>query len=267
MTFVHCLFLVLVLISSCVRAQQPPTPQAKEGALSDAEKAGLTPEMMDQMNRLANIQKNWGEKMNTPGVELSLKESGRGKIEAGTFVRYDLYTKNLPHDREYEFSIYRIDQKLQTEENAKILSASGQVMDGADDPHGLLLMGAKGEPYRFALVSKDGEFKAFASVVPFPITAHDKACFLEAIRLLPDAEEMLLRGTGFPPATPVHIDIDSEGEKHGGDVTSDEKGGYTFVLMPYKKDIAKGEAKVKASNAACKPALKFTWGKGTYHIE
>lgn len=259
--------LMLLLLSFCSGAQQAPTAKTDASSRSEAEKAGFTPEMIDQVNKLANIQKNWGEKMNTPGTEFSLKEVRRIKIEDGTLVKYELYTKNLPRDQQYELSMYRIDQNLETEEKPKILSASGQVMDGADDPHCLLLMAAKGEPYRFALLSKDGQFKAFASVVPFPIKAEDKSCSLEAIRLLPDAEEVLLRGTGFAPGTPVHIDIDSEGEKHGGEVTSDEKGNYTSVLMPYKKDVAKGEVQVKASSPACKPSLKFTWGKGTYQVE
>ena len=140
-------------------------------------------------------------------------------------------------------------------------------MDGPDNPVDLLLMAAKGEPYRFRLISKDGKYRAFASVIPFPIKGFDNSCSVEAILLLPDAEGVLVLGGGFKPGTGVQVEIDSASEKKSGKVSTDEQGKFSLVLMPYKKDTRQGTTTLAVNTPDCHPSLKFTWGRGTYHVE
>ncbi len=243
---------LFVLVALCAAQDQPPSD--------------LSPEGLAKVNELVNVQKNL-TKQNTPGAELRVVETDRAKSPYGTTVRYELFAKNLPADQKYLLGVLRIDQQLEMFPGEKTFASSGQVMDGPDDPVIVLAQAAKGEPYRLQLASKDGKYKAFTSVVPFPISAKDKACSIEAILLQPDAVAVLLQGGGFPPKTIIHVDTDSEGEKHSGDVRTNDEGEYSFLMMPYKKGVKKGEARVAVNSSDCHPELRFTWGKGTYQTE
>jgi hypothetical protein len=226
----------------------------------------LKPEVVKKINRLADLQKNLTT-MNTLGAELQVVELARTATSQGSVVGYELYAKNLPHDRQYLLSTERIDQQSVKKDKLKTLAQSGKVMDGPDDPVDLLLMAAKGEPYRFRLSSKDGKYQAFASVVPFPIIGVDKSCSVEAILLMPDAEGVLVLAKGFKASIGVQVSIDSAGDEKGGNVRTNEAGKLSLVLMPYKKDTSQGVTTVALSSTDCHPSLKFTWGKGTYHVE
>jgi hypothetical protein len=226
----------------------------------------LKPEVVKQINRLADLQKNL-TKMNTLGAELRVVELDRTATSQGIVVGYELYAKNLPHDGQYLLSTERIDQQLVKEDKLKTLAQSGKVMDGPDDPIDLLLMAAKGEPYRFRLSSKDGKYQAFASIVPFPIIGVDKSCSVEAILLLPDAEGVLVLAKGFKASIDVQVALDSAGDQKGGSVRTDEAGKASLVLMPYKKGTTQGVTTVALNSPDCHPSLRFTWGKGTYHVE
>jgi len=56
----------------------------------------LTAEQKNAVVRLANLQKNFGGIMNSPGVELSLREVKRSRTSDRTLVTYQLYTTGLP---------------------------------------------------------------------------------------------------------------------------------------------------------------------------
>jgi hypothetical protein len=226
----------------------------------------LKSDVVKQINRLADLQKNLTT-MNSFGAELEVVEVARTATSQGSVVGYELYVKNLPHDRQYQLSTERINQQSIKENKLKTLAQSGKVMDGPDDPVDLLLMAAKGEPYRFRLSSKDGKYQAFASVIPFPIIGVDKSCSVEAILLLPDAEGVLVLAKGFKVFSSIQVKIDSAGDEKSRNVPTDEAGKFSLVLMPYKKDMSQGVTTVALDSPDCHPSLKFTWGKGTYHVE
>ncbi|SRR5260370_5216057 len=228
--------------------------------------AQLDPKILAKVNELANVQKNLST-LSTPGTELHAKEVARAETPSGSVVRYEFFATNLPHDRQYILGTLRINQELQMDPDPKILDPSGKVMDGPDDPLDLFVMAAKGEPYRFQLTSKDGKYKTFVSVVPFPIAGSDQGCSVEAILLLPDAEAVLLQGKGFSPESTIHINIDSGDEKHSGNQNADKEGKWSSLLLPYRNGAQKGETKVTTSSPTCHPELNITWGKGTYHLE
>src|ERR1700686_3308457 len=51
----------------------------------------LTAEQKAALVKLANLQKNFGKKMNSPVVDLSLKEISRSRSSDRTLVKYELY--------------------------------------------------------------------------------------------------------------------------------------------------------------------------------
>jgi hypothetical protein len=136
-----------------------------------------------------------------------------------------------------------------------------------DDPIELVVLAAKGEPKRFALISEDGKHKAFASIVPFPITAHDHGCSLSAILGMRDAELVLLRATGFNPAVQIEIQYSSEGEHKTIIAKTTEEGSHDQVILPFVRGKVEGTATISVNAAMCRPALSFEWGTGTYHLQ
>jgi len=148
----------------------------QSSAAQNVPPAAVDPNMIEQVNRLANVQKNLA-KNNTPGAELWAREISRLKTAEGTLVQYEFFASNLPKDLEYRFGTLRINQELQMDSKPKTLDFMGRLIDGPDDPLYLFAMAAKGEPYRFQLASPDGKYRAFLSLVPFPI--------LDPIKIVP----------------------------------------------------------------------------------
>ncbi|HEX5423993.1 MAG TPA: hypothetical protein VFW94_10615, partial [Candidatus Acidoferrales bacterium] len=147
-----------------------------------------------EATRLANIQRDWGPKLNSPGVGISLKEMGRQKTDKGTAVRYRIFATGFPPDGTYSLNTLDLNLNASTALEGITLDKSGLAIcagrpgtcsSGApDDPIDLEILAARGEPKRFGFVSQDGTTKAFISVIPFPIVGTDHGCSAEAILLL-----------------------------------------------------------------------------------
>ena len=69
--------------------------------------------------------------------------------------------------------------------------------DKKDDPVDFTFVPAKGELFRLALISADGNAKAFFAVVPDPIRANDNGCSLSVLRLLPNFELAIVLAEGY----------------------------------------------------------------------
>ena len=92
----HVAFPVFFLILLAVAVVQSEHDAQKSPAPTRAASQDLTPEQKARVERLGKIQKNFGKKMNSPGVELSLKETTRSRAADRTLVRYRLYGTGLP---------------------------------------------------------------------------------------------------------------------------------------------------------------------------
>lgn len=124
-----------------------------------------------------------------------------------------------------------------------------------------------GEVKRVALIAADKSAQAFASIVPFPNRAADGECILEATLVTPNAEAMMLSATGFKPGIALNIEMNSEGEKQHPSADADVNGSYEWVVLPFKKGLAKGHAQVSVQADNCKPNLSFAWGIGSYVLQ
>jgi hypothetical protein len=222
---------------------------------------------------------NWGPKMNTPGVNVWLDETGHGRVEGHSFVKYEIYASGLINGHVYTLLSWDIGEPQPkavlegvTLDNTGRAICAGRrdtcgSADKPNDPVELILVGAEGEPKRLALISQDGKEKGFTSIVPFPIAVSDHACSLSAILGLRDAELVLLRGTGFTPNVQVEIDYSSSGEHKTLIAKTTGEGSYDQVVLPFVKGTSVGTASVRFITATCSPSLTFQWGKGTYHTQ
>jgi hypothetical protein len=92
--YVVCVFSILFLGSSAF--SQPDPQNSSPPGTSPNTFQSFPPELKDKIKKLASLQKNFGEKMNSPGVELSLKEINRSHAEDRTLVTYGLYAFGFP---------------------------------------------------------------------------------------------------------------------------------------------------------------------------
>lgn len=241
------------------------------------ESADLVARAKEDAIRRSNVEKNWGPKMNSPGVVASLKEIARHDTGGHTAVIYRILTTGLPDDGIYSLTSVDLNLNVSTVLDGITLDKSGQAIcagtsgtcsgDAPNDPVSLTIFAARGEPKRFALVSKDEKTKAFVSVTPFPITGTDQGCSIEAILLTPNAEVMLIHGSGFDRNSVIHSVATSEKEKQEGDVKSDATGDVYETQLPYVKGHVMGSSKVTLISKTCSPSISYQWGRDVYRMQ
>lgn len=234
-----------------------------QAAPADAEAA-------ETATRLVNMHRRWGPALNTPDASIFLTELSR----SGPIVKYRLHAKGLPHDNTYTLMQWPVTQKSPTENLSGItLDQSGQAIcagkagtcgtpDNPDDPIDLVLSPARGEPFRFALISTDDKkLKAFLKVVPVPIEAKSNGCTLAAILLMPRGELVELEGSGFQPDGDLQMEVSSGKEHQIQTVKAAQDGTWFSAILPYVKGARQGTTRAKAIDAKCSPELSFEWGR------
>jgi hypothetical protein len=226
----------------------------------------IAPEMRAELLQRVNLQRNWGARSNSPGTELSGVETSA--VPVGNGIRahmYELRAKGFPADLDYDLltlpTMARSSDEAQTTDTVKVEKPEGRVMNEPGHPSTIIVPDpAPGEPYRFALTSKDGKHKAFVTLLPNPIEASENGCKISVIRLMPNFELALVQGTGFPPQTEVDFQGNSEGEVHGWKLKTDDEGYVDIPILPYKKGKSKGSIEIRMASAKCTPKVSFKWG-------
>jgi hypothetical protein len=265
---------LLILFSAAV-AQSDRDAQ-KSPASTRSASQDLTPEQKAKVEQLGKIQKNFGKKMNSPGVELSLKETNRSRTADRTLVSYRLYGTGLPSKTTYALMQVQIDGTVTQIMDGVTFDASGQAIcagregtcqgNGPNDPIAMVVYAGKGEPKRFGLVSDDeAHVKGFVSVVPFPNATTDKGCRLESIIGTPNGELTFIQGDGFAPNVELSIDTQSSDEKHHDTARAEADGSYFVAILPYVIGKKSGKSVWEVKSENCNPKLTFSWG--TYHLE
>jgi hypothetical protein len=231
--------------------QEAPNPIGKVGHLPE------------QVENRVKLFVNWGDQISTPGAKAELKEVKRGEQDGKLFLGYEAYITGLPKDQSYDLFLFPItvDKPVYTPPQIS-LAADGKMCltneKGCLNPVGFSFLPAKGEPFRFLLVSKDGKSKIASMIVPDPIIGADRGCTVEAIRITPKFEIVMVRGKGFKPAEELSYTSDSAGEiiKEKVTVTSD----FQLVLFPSVVGKTEGTDTVTAKGSSCNPSVSFKWG-------
>ena len=95
---------------------------------------------------------------------------------------------------------------------------------------------------------------------------------------------VLIEGTGFPPKTPLKLDVTNNGQTRTLHPTPTDTGRFVVVDMPAQQGEDSGTTTVRfagiapapslqdSKNAApadppCAPSLTFPWGKGSYKVQ
>lgn len=264
------LLLVAIAFAQSDQAAGPPSSSARNTAQD------LTADQKSKVELLAKLQKHFGKDMNSPGVELSLKETNRSRSGDRTLVTYSLYGVGLSPDTTYTLIQVQLDGATAKVMEGVTLNSKGEAIcagregtckgDGPNDPIDLVVFAGKGEPKRFGLISDDeAHVKGFVAVVPFPNAKSDKGCRLESIIGSPNGELTFIQGSGFEPNAELTVDGESYGEKHHDKSTAQADGSYFSALMPYVAGKKSGKTTIDVRSKNCDPKLTFEWG--TYHLE
>jgi hypothetical protein len=226
----------------------------------------LTPEMQADVDQRVTFQRKWDGRLNSPDAELRGIVAVREEVGKGVYVlKYEFQAKGLPTELDYELlmlpTMAASSKDFRSTGDVHIDKNDGRVIDGPNDPRSIILPDpAPGEPYRFALISKDGKYKAYLSLVPNPIEARDGSCTVSVVRLMPHFELAFLRATGFPPQTEIAVHGNSEGEIHDFKVKTNESGYLDAGVLPFKLAKSKGKMEMRFTAATCAPKVSFKWG-------
>jgi len=224
--------------------------------------------------KIANTTKDWlGGKLSTPGTNGELREVAKLKQNGQLRVRYNIVVTGAPNDQIYTLYSWPINAREPSEQikglsiapNGLVVCAGKTpdqcVGDKKDDPVDFVLSPAKGEVFRMALASADGETKVFFGAVPDPIIEKDKSCSLEVLRLTPRFELILMRAKGYRPNEDLHFSSKSYEESHEKQAKADGDGTYVLALMPFVRDRQNGKTTVSLQAESCAPVVSFEWGK------
>lgn len=237
--------------------------------------------------RLASLQAHWGAEMSTPGLSMSLVESGRTKTADGaTQISYHITASGFtPGD-----SLSLIRWPL-NEQAHKVMSDLALTTDGAlicagpqtnptptapsaakapsgptapsctttmkpHDPVVIEATVAQGEAIRVAVVDDDRSRGAATSVVPFPLAGENQGCKLSIILGLQDASMVLVEGTGFPPNTPLKLESITGSNTRTLSPRTNADGRLVVVDLPQSKGAASGTTTVRFAGVTHFPTLE-----------
>ena len=135
---------------------------------------------------------DWGEKFNSKGATLVVKEGGRSRVNGQTVITYNLFASGLPRNAEYTLWTRLAGRNPQAVADA-FINKDGLVVNVladpahnvAEDPINLKVVAGLGESKQFAVISNDGQYQAFGQVVPFPIEKTAGPCNISATMLGP----------------------------------------------------------------------------------
>lgn len=220
----------------------------------------------------------WNQGINTPGLTMRLEEKAHPDAPPGAkAITYAVYISGLPAGERLSLYTLPITRRSPVDSLDGItLSPDGLAIcagqpdtcgtaEKPNDPMDLVVMGAPGEPMRFMLATADGKYRVADMIVANPLVGSDHGCQLEALRGLPRAELVILRGSGFAPHAKIRLENDSEGEHHDGNEVADAAGKFISALLPAVKGKAAGTLTAHAIADACKPQVSIQWGAGSYY--
>jgi hypothetical protein len=219
-------------------------------------------------------QMEWGEKFNSSGATLVLKEAGRNRASGQTVITYNLFVSGLPKDVEYSLWIRLVGSNPQAVANAFINKdglvvnvLSDPVNNVAEDPINLKVVAGRGEPKQFALIANDGHYRVFGEVVPFPIEKTTGACNISATMMGQNYSVVLVVVNGLQSKEEFQVAQRSGSEVAQTKATAAGDGTYRAIVVPFVKGQSSGKLKFTAIAKACSVDIEVPWGQGSYVIQ
>ena len=216
----------------------------------------------------------WGEKHNSDGATLLLKETGRNRANGQTVITYNLYVAGLPKDVDYTLWTRLVGDNPQPVADA-FINKDGLVVNVladpahnvAEDPINVRVVAGRGEPKLFALIANDGRYRVFGQVVPFPIENASGPCRISATMTGQNYSGVLVVVTGLQSKEEFQIARRSGSEAGQTKATAAEDGTYRTLVLPFVKAQSSGKLKFSVNAKACAINVEVPWGQGSYAIQ
>lgn len=242
--------------------------------------------------RLAGLEARWGSAMSTPGVSISLVETGRSKTPAGaTQLTYQITGSGFRAGEQLSLIRWPLGESMKTVMDGLVLNAQGRLIcapasalpspaapsgntaaaqPGAantpavpgclasmqpSQPVEIQSTAAPGEAIRVAVIGTDHSNGAAAEAIPFPIVSHDQGCSLEAIIGLRNADLDLIRASGFPPNSTLKLDVTTGAESHTLDTKTNDQGLSVMAFLPGVHGQTSGDTTVRFAGMVHPPTL------------
>jgi hypothetical protein len=264
LTFATTLLVGLSLPSLLLAQERPADPTAQQNAEAKTLAEKLTE---------ATVAFLRGGSTTTPGVTVDVREYRRVN-ESGTLaVQYHAVVHGAPEGHTYTVFAWPVTAKSPSATMGGVtIGHDGTVMctgrpgecgspDKPNDPIEFTYLPSKGEPYRMMLLSEDQKVSVIFGVVPDPLVKTNQGCSVEAVRLMPKWEIVLIRATGLKASAPVRISMKSENEAQQWEATTNAKGEYFTSVLPFVRGKNSGKAEIHLAVGDCAPNLSFEWGK------
>jgi hypothetical protein len=247
--------------------QKPPAPPSQSVARINDEVPAAARQMLE-------VTRKWmsGE-MSTPGVTAEIREYSRTNVDGRLTVQYHVLVSGAPKEQTYTMFIWPINAQGPSRSlgglsllKDGLISCAGRTPEQCGDPNKIddpvewTFNPANGEVFRMVLISQDQKTKLFFAIVPDPVAKCDNDCVLEAIRLMPKHELVMVRGKGFQPNEDLEFKSTTYDEEKDGHSKADARGEYITGLLPFYKDKKSGTTDLQLKGAKCAPALRFEWG-------
>lgn len=134
---------------------------------------------------------------------------------------------------------------------------------------------------RVALVGEDHSNGAATEAVPYPIEDTDQGCSLEVLRVMKNADLVVVQGSGFPVKSTVRVDTLTNGRTNMLEAHTDAAGRMALAILPARQGKPSGTTTVSyvgmvhapslkaptepaAPDPSCRPMVTFPWGQGAY---
>jgi hypothetical protein len=239
---------------------------------------------------MGELAKLWEANNSTPGLELTFKEVQRESLDqshgepAGkTGVTYNLLASGFPKGPIFTLWVRTLGTEPRSMATGFSVDDSGKFAcltppappktkdrtyapwcDKPLEVMNLLMVGAKGEPKRAALISQDFKVRSFAEIISFPIEATDGPCRLTVELAEPVGEAFKIAGEGFEPNEEVSVTDQSEDEVLGIKDKADATGRIGALLLPAVLGKNSGAASWTVQSKACHVRVDYNWGKAAF---
>ena len=199
---------------------------------------------------------------NSPGMSLRSEEKSRGTEDDLEMVHYVLKADGFPRDKRYAlFGRWMDGRSTEVARGITIDESGGLVSEDGDEVRLTLGRMFPGEFATFALVSGDGNAKAFVEITPFPIQAEGKGgCRLFVKPMHPSGQIFSITGSGFKPNKKLQIVSISVNEVGYFTDKGNAEGTLKQVIFPAVVGRTGGDASFEVSDSDCSVKVSYKWG-------
>lgn len=233
------------------------------------------------LQEMATLQSIWGvpTAQPVPGSALQLIEKSREKGPEGrTVLQYNFKVTGLPTDATYYMEYWPIGGSIHPMQKVATglhINQEGLIVCSPEMPCGnksqaawpmqiAIPRTALGESHRFVVRSeKDPKVWVTGINTPFPLTVSAGACQLEFMRVTPNGELFVLKGTGFPANQDITLHGNSAGEEHNSTAHTDAQGTFLKAELPFVAGKTSGTLEDTVTSGDCHPSLSAQWGEGS----